>query len=354
MPQTTQNSSPERNEAPESIDLDSTDLDIIAALHAAPRITAAALGGIIGVPTSTVSRRIARLQHERILRVVGRYSWSLITSSNPYELWITSFPGRSNEVVTALQRIPDVQAIVQTTGSQDIYANLYPLRGSSGAELLMEQIPSIPGVSAIDSHMILETAKVGQSWRYDRLPPDVVAELEAEAQVESLPPIADLDDLSDLEFDVMRLLGSDGRISAAAAARELGVSTSTTARAIRMLLATGAVTCRVEVQPELIGFPLWGFMTLEVDPQQITDAMATIAGHPSVRLLCTVTGDAPVSVSGSFTGPDDFGRFIREDVGTLPGIRSVATATGLRGVRRYWVDRDGMRLLPHSQDVLRR
>ncbi|MCU1540720.1 MAG: transcriptional regulator, partial [Arthrobacter sp.] len=42
--------------------LDQTDLDIIAALQVAPRVPANSLGEVLGVPTSTITRRLNRLQ----------------------------------------------------------------------------------------------------------------------------------------------------------------------------------------------------------------------------------------------------------------------------------------------------
>lgn len=346
--------SPGRGEPAPSPLLDDVDLDIVAALHIAPRVPTATLASILGIPTSTANRRIARMQDERLLRVVGRFAWDLIVSSNPYELWITSFPGQSNAVTAELLRIPDIQAVVQTSGSTDIYANLYPLRGSHPEQLLVERIPSIPGVRAIDSRMILETAKVGQAWRFARLPEEQTAALEEQAAVERQPALASLEQLSDLEFATMRLMGEHGRVTAAEVGRRLGVSASTASRAIRMLLQTGAVTCRVEIQPDLIGFPLMGLVSLDVRPRDISSTLDTLAGHPAIRLLCTVTGDATVSLAGSFAGPAALSQFLRQDLGALPGVRSLTSTTGLRTVRRYWVDRDGMRLGRATQDVLRR
>nr|WP_277604019.1 Lrp/AsnC family transcriptional regulator [Agrococcus sp. ARC_14] len=334
--------------------LDDVDLDIVAALHIAPRVPTATLASILDIPTSTANRRIARMQDERLLRVVGRFAWDLIVSSNPYELWITSSPGQSHAVTAALLGIPDVQAVIQTSGSTDIYANLYPLRGSDPQELLVERIPAIPGIRAIDSRMILETAKVGQAWRFPRLPQRQQLALEAEAAVEHQPPLASLAELTELEFQTMRLLGENGRITAAEVGRRLGVSASTASRAIRTLLQTGAVTCRVEIEPSLIGFPLMAFVSLDVRPRDISRALETLAAHPAIRLLCTVTGEAPVSLAASFSGPAALSEFLRQDLGALPGVTSLSSATALRTVRRYWVDRDGMRLGSATQDVLRR
>lgn len=334
--------------------LDPVDLDIVAALHIAPRASTTVLGEVLGISSSTANRRIARLQNDRLVRVVGRFAWELITSSNPYELWITSEPGRSNDVVDQLQQIPDLQMLAQTNGSHDIYANLYPLQGSYAEELLVERIPSIPGIRSLDSRLILETRKLGQQWRFPRLADDQVAALEQQAEVDRLPPLESLDELTDLEFQTLGLLGRDGRTSAAEVGRQLGVSSSTAARAIRMLFQTGAVTCRVETQSEIIGYPLWAFIALELEPSAIEGALETLSHHEAIRLLCTVTGDAPVTLSASFTGPASLASFLRTDLGNLPGIKSLSSATALRGVRRYWINRDGMRLGEQVQGILRR
>lgn len=334
--------------------LDETDLDIVAALHIAPRVPTAALAEILGIPTSTASRRLLRMQENDLLQVVGRFAWELITTSNPFELWITSAPGQSRAVLAELLQIPDVQFALQTSGPADLYVNLFPLRGSDHEELLSVTIPSIAGIRAIDSRMILEHAKLGQSWRYLRLDAARTHALEQHATVQTDEPIADLHQLSHLEFETMRMLGTNGRVTAAEVGRTLGISASTAARAIRLLLHSGAVSPRVEIQPDLIGFPLNGIVTVDVRPRDIRTALDRLAAHPSVRLLSTVTGSAPVSLSAVFEGPAAFAAFLRDDVGALPGVRSVQSVAGLRLERRYWIDRDGLRLGSKVSGVLRR
>lgn len=334
--------------------LDETDLDIVAALHIAPRVPTAALAEILGIPVSTASRRLLHLQEDHLLQVVGRYAWELITSSNPFELWITSAPGQSRSVLTELLRIPDVQFALLTSGPADIYVNLFPLLGSDHEELLSVTIPSIEGIRGIDSRMILEPAKLGQSWRYLRLDEERTAALEEHATVPTDARLSDLRQLSHLEFETMRLLGANARITAAEVGRTLGVSASTAARAIRLLLQSGAVSPRVEMQPELIGYPLNGVVTVDVRPRDIRNALDILAAHPSVRLLSTVTGSAPVSFSAVFQSPASFATFLRDDVGALPGVRSVHSVAGLRLARRYWIDREGPRLGSPVLDVLRR
>lgn len=333
--------------------LDDTDLDIVAALHIAPRVPTAALADVLGIPTSTLSRRLARLQAERVLRVVGRYAWELITSSNPFELWITAAPGEARRVLEALLHIPDIQFAMHASGPSDIYAHLFPLLGSDSEELLAERIPSIPGVRAVDSRMILESAKVGQSWRFDRLADAQVAALEEHVQAVTAPPVTHLAELSELELRTMAELGRNARVTAAEVARTVGTSSSTAARAIRMLLQSGAVSPRVEIQPELVGYPLNAVVTIDVRPSAIQDVLSSLTDHPSVRLLSTVTGDFPISLYAVFGGPVELARFIRDDLGGRPDVRAVSSVAALRLRRRYWIDREGHLLGQQVQDVLR-
>lgn len=333
--------------------LDEVDLDVVAALHIAPRVPIAALAEVLGIPTSTAARRLARMQDERLVQVVGRYAWELITSSNPFELWITSAPGHSRAVMAELLRIPDVQFVLQTSGAADLYVNLFPLLGSDHEQLLTETIPGIPGIRATDSRMILEPAKVGQSWRFRRLDADRTAALEEHASATTGPPVEDLRQLSELEFQTMRMMGANGRVTAAEVGRTLGVSASTAARAIRLLVGSGAVAPRVEVQPDLLGYPLNAIVTVDVRPRDVRGTLAVLAEHPNVRLLSTVTGSAPVSLAGVFEGPASLASFVRDDLGALPGVRSVHSVAGLRLGRRYWIDRDGLRLGDQVPDVLR-
>ena len=334
--------------------LDETDLDIAAALHIAPRVPTAALAELLGIPTSTASRRLARLQQERLLRTVGRYAWQLITSSNPFELWITSAPGQSRDVLAQLLTIPDIQFAMHASGPADIYAHLYPLRGSDSEQLLAERIPSIPGVRAVDSRMILEPAKVGQSWRFQRLSPEQTAALEEHVTPVTEAPLQDLEQLSELELLAMRELGGNARVSAAEVARKLDTSPSTAARAIRMLLQTGAVFPRVEIQPELLGFPLSAVVSIDARPSGLQQVLASLTDHPNVRLLSTVTGDTPISLYAVFAGPEDLARFVREDLGGREEVRAASSVVALRLKRRYWIDRDDHLLGAQVPDVVRR
>ncbi|MFS0717886.1 Lrp/AsnC family transcriptional regulator [Arthrobacter sp. 1P04PC] len=334
--------------------MDETDLDIIAALQVAPRVPANALADILSVPTSTITRRLNRLQNDRLLKVIGRYAWPLILSGNPQQLWINCEPGRSGEVADRLRAFPDVQVVMTTSGSGDIYADIFPLLGTDINGLLSNEIPSLPGIRSVESRLVLDSRRVGQSWRIPRLTARQNEDLQAHVVPVSLPPLESLAELTDLEFGTMCELGRNARASAAEVARTLNVSSSSAYRAIQMLLGTGAISPRVEVEPAAVGFPLTAVVSLQVKPKFISQVLDKLGEHGSARMVSMVTGRAPVVFHGVFKDAKSLGDFITEDIGALPGIQSMDTRVATRITRRYWMDREGPYIGEQVEGLLRR
>ena len=57
---------------------------------------------MLGSSATTVGRRLQQLQDRRLLRVISTAHWSLLTSGNPYLVWIRCEPGRTERVAAAL------------------------------------------------------------------------------------------------------------------------------------------------------------------------------------------------------------------------------------------------------------
>ncbi|MDP9886075.1 DNA-binding Lrp family transcriptional regulator [Sinomonas atrocyanea] len=332
---------------------DPVSLDIVAALQIAPRVPAAKLAEILEQPTTTVTRKLKRLQQERLVKVIGRFAWPLVTSGNPMQMWICCQPGRSYEVAESLKQFPEIQFLMVTSGSADIYADLYPLLGSDANDLISRRVPSIPGIASARSQLVLKSPRVGQSWRLNRLTENQQHELEACTDPVVLPAFSRIEDLSDIDFQTLKELGNNSRITAADLARKLAVSSSTAYRSIQVVLGSGAISPRVEVEPAAVGFPLNANISLQVDPSAIPEVLADLSRHPSARMVSMVAGSASVTHNGAFTGPAQLADFITEDLGALRGVHSMDICIGMNVLRRYWMDRDGFRIGEQVPGILR-
>ncbi|MFD5316805.1 Lrp/AsnC family transcriptional regulator [Streptomyces sp. NPDC127098] len=339
---------------PEERLLDDVDLDLVAALQIAPRTPVNALAEVLDSSASTIARRLGRLRSERLLRVVGRLDWPLITTENPRQVWINCVPGRSAEVAGHILELAEVQTLLLTTGKADIYCTVYPLLGTDIFDLLTNRLPGIPGIVSTESQLVLRAHTMGQSWRLHRLDAEQTERLREHAVQVTGERLTSPEQLSDLERSALELMAANGRITAADIARELGVSRSTAYRTSQHLLECGALWPRVEIEPTLLGYPLNALVSLTAQPQAIPELLDTLGGHPSARYVSMVAGSSSVIHYGVYRDEEDLARFITHDLGAFPGVTGVDTCVGVRVLRRHWTARDGVRLGPRLDGFLRR
>lgn len=246
--------------------LNEADLDLVAALQVAPRASVAVLADALGMSSSTVGRRLARLEEQRILRVIGQVEWAARAEGNPRHVWVTTRPGSVGEVAHALAQLPEAQLVAETSGRSDVYLAVHDTDRARARELLTERIPSVPGVAGTHSELVLRALTRADSWRLHRLDDTQVATL---SQAEDAVTPSDSPGGSKVGEDerrVIALLQQDGRITAAEAGRVLGLSQSTTYRLIQSILRRGLVRPRVEVEPALLGYGLEVIIALTISP----------------------------------------------------------------------------------------
>lgn len=311
------------------------DLDLVAALQVAPRASLRLVADSLGVSVSTVSRRYQRLTEECGLKVLGQVSWSAFSETHPQHVWITTVPGASDRVAEEIAELPEARFVAVTTGEADVFCILHPERRDQLSDLLRVRLPSIGGIVATRAEIGLAAHRTGAQWRLDRLSP---AQREA-LHAESPPTRGGPDNASGLTYDessVARILGRDGRASAADIARELGTSPSTAYRLIRSVLTRGVVVPRVDIEPALLGYPLEVVISLSALPGQAEQLATTLATHPSARYVATVAGRASVLFHGLFTHETALAHFLTHDLGTLPGVSASDLSVILRVVTRYW------------------
>lgn len=332
---------------PES--LDAADLDLVAALQRSPRAGVRLLADVLEMSTSTVSRRLARLVDERLLKVIGQVDWSVFSDAHPQHVWISARPGTAGQVARDLAALPETQFAAITSGRSDVYGILQPGARADGADLITERVGGIPGVVATHTEIALRSYASAATWLLDRLTPEQEARLRREnpAQRETSSTTG----LSADERRVARALQQDGRASAADVARRLELSQSTAYRVIQALLERGAVVPRVEIEPAVLGFPLEAVISVTAELRSITGIAAALGRHRSARFVSTVAGTASMICNGAFRDEDELSDLLTGDLAAIEGIRAVEIAVMLRVLTRYWLPRDGVLLAGQPAQV---
>lgn len=334
-------------------ELDALDLDLVAALQLSPRAPLNVLAEALDSSASTVGRRLTRLVDAGFLRVVGQVDWALLSDTHPHHVWINTESGSARKVAQALAELPEAQFVATTAGRADIHLTVHSRARTDTPRLLTGTVAGIGGIVSTHSELVLRAVTKADQWRLDRLAADRTAFLRADAaSVGDVHPGLDVSALTPQERAVTRLLHRDGRIPASDVARVLDLSRSTAHRVVQGLLRRGVVQPRVEVEPALLGFPLEVAVQLAVKPGETTAVAQWCAAHPSARYVSVVAGSWSVVHQGVFRGEDDLADFLERDLAELPGLTGWGVSVVLEVLQRYFIRRDGGRIVGDPTSVI--
>ncbi|QZY30911.1 Lrp/AsnC family transcriptional regulator [Nocardioides coralli] len=138
--------------------------------------------------------------------------------------------------------------------------------------------------------------------------------------------------MDDLDGRLIEIFTHEPRIGVLEASRRLGVARGTVQARLDRLVASGVITgWGPELSPEALGFPVTGFLTLEIRQGAGHDAVAThLAGIPEVLEAYTITGAGDMWARVVARSNADLQRVI-DLVLADPGIERSTTVIALAG-----------------------
>lgn len=147
-----------------TIDLDALDFRIIAELQDDGRKPSTEIARSLGVPRTTVARRLDRLVHEKII-TIGAYAFGSkigLPVQVIIEIWTDQ--RRHDAVVDALMAIDEVRWLGIASGPCDIVAEAMVRSNTHLRHLLLRKVGKIDGITRIRTAHILEVRKIAFDW----------------------------------------------------------------------------------------------------------------------------------------------------------------------------------------------
>lgn len=139
------------------MDMDETDRKLIQLLHGNARLPVASLASILGVSRATVQKRLDRLIQS------GTISTFTITTSAGAEpgrvraIMMIEIEGeRTEPVLRALRRLPEVEAIHTTNGRWDLVVEL-ATDGLDAFDKALRSIREMNGIASSETSLLLST-----------------------------------------------------------------------------------------------------------------------------------------------------------------------------------------------------
>ena len=132
--------------------------------------------------------------------------------------------------------------------------------------------------------------------------------------------------LDDLDWQIIKLLIEDGRLSSTEIARNLSdVSPRTVTNRIETLTNEGFIKIRSIVNPEKIDYCVVADVFIEVEPGTTRDVANHLRELPQISYIALAIGDVDIIISVRAKEIDELYNFVIETVGKIPGVRHTNT-----------------------------
>lgn len=147
------------------VDLDDTDLRIIDLLQKDGRRSNSGIGRELGLPESTVRRRIERLLRDDVIKIVAIANNERLGLPVHVIMGVSLDLARNATATHALVNLVQVGWLAATTGAYDILleASFPSMRHLHG--FITEELAQIEGVERVESAIVLDLAKHTYDWR---------------------------------------------------------------------------------------------------------------------------------------------------------------------------------------------
>ena len=132
-----------------------------------------------------------------------------------------------------------------------------------------------------------------------------------------------------LDSQIIEILKKDGRASNAGIARDVKVSEGTVRRRLKRLVDDGFIQVMAIPDAQKMGLNSRALVGLQVAPDQVDAAAAALEQLPEVTWGTMTSGQFDIFAWAALPSPEELGSFLRQQVGSIPGVRRTETFVNL-------------------------
>lgn len=303
------------------------DIEIIKQLQSDARKPFTAIAEELGLPESTVRKRVDRLEETGVLQFTG--------FADPLRLGFQYWSYIAVKVeLSAIERT--AKAVAQhhevffaavTTGEYNLFIAAVFRSNIDLLHFLNERLPKIPGIIETATSNVLRIYKRTGHLFY-HTPPSTSRPKLTRHEVEEETEISPID------LRIMAAVQTDGRKSFAQVASQLDISESTVHNRVQRLRQLGILQFEAYADPLRLGYPIWALFQFRVESRQPPTIAARLSQFPELFFVGVTTGLHDIFATGAFRSNEEVLDFLTTKVAELPSIKSVTTTNVLKLVKR--------------------
>ena len=302
--------------------LDELDLDLIGALRVNAKASNTELADKLGVAKRTVASRIAHLARRGVMRVTATFDIQGV-GFNLLSILTIRVRGRLVEdVARDVARIPETQSVQSVLGGSDLVVSVVARDWAHLIDLVERDLGRIKGIRELRSDQVLAT----RALRTDL---GVLRE-----ELDSGTPRAFFDamdhsdvgsGLDDLDRLVIVRLQENGRTPLTQIAREADVSEGTVRFRLKRLEKDKRLRISTVVDAVSVGFVSAAYVALRVSHDQLNSTADALARMKHMSMVAITLSSVDIWICLTTPSRAILSSVIQDDIGMLPGVRSVDT-----------------------------
>jgi DNA-binding Lrp family transcriptional regulator len=308
--------------------VDEMDVALLDALHVNPQVSFEELGKVLDVSPVTAARRWRRLVSTGRAWVSSAVGPQLPVKAALFEAECE--PGAAQSVADHFATRPHVFSVNITTGQDNVYALLIAADQTLMSELVVEALPTVPGVHRVQSALITHLFS-GTRWRLGGLSTGQVRSVAPEPS--KTGPVHEFDDF---DRQLFLALQGDGRLSFRDLAATLGRSEPAVRRRLGLLTRSGLLGFRTDFARVEAGWPLAIALKLRVTWPQVAAVGRALVHYPETRFcVATAGGPANLFVTMQLHQASALDSVISRLMAEYPGVAVLDTRVVLRSVKSW-------------------
>ena len=138
-----------------------------------------------------------------------------------------------------------------------------------------------------------------------------------------------------IDAEIIKILQDDGRASNAGIARKLMVSEGTVRRRLKKLVEDEFIQIIALPDPRKMGYESQALLGVQVEPDKIGDVANNLSNLGVVNCVAITTGTYDVFAWVTLPSAEALGLFLRNDIGSIPGVRKTETFVNLDKMRGH-------------------
>lgn len=151
----------------ESPEFDDLDWKIVTALRQDGRMPALEIARVIGIPETTVRKRLQRLLAQQLVRIVAVTSTAAAGYKREVTFAIIAAPGRSLDLAQKLATAPEVQFVAFGIGAFDLMVNAV-FKAEDDLFRFVTEWLALDGIASYQSMDIMAVFKRSDYWVVNR------------------------------------------------------------------------------------------------------------------------------------------------------------------------------------------